>query len=255
MSRIRRGAGRVRAQVAALGASLRDGARRESRRRRLAWIAVAAVLVIGPLAFNLAREPDFEASVELVPREVRPYPAIVDPRYYLALLADPELHNQMRLNVGQGVARYEDVSIGREREGSPLMVTVKADSPRDAQLFINGLAPQIAGATQRQLGRQASRDLERARRSLPGMPVGERRRMLRGRIRRLASFGEFPPARVLPGAPAPLPALDRWADRLVADLPGDFRSRPSPAWAALAGLLVAATLWLIGLVAVPPRRG
>jgi hypothetical protein len=234
--------------------NLRDGARGESRRRRVVWIVVAAVLVLGPLAFNLAREPAFEASVELFPRGVRPYPAVYDLRYYEALLEDPELREQMRINVGQGVASYDDVTF-RRTSATTIAMSVEAETPRAAQAFVNGLAPQIAGATSRLLGLRAARDLERARERLADaeQPSPERR-FLRGRIRRLATFGEFPPARALPGAPAPTPAFERWADRVVDDLPGDFRVRPSPLWAALAGLLVAATLWAICLALFPPRR-
>jgi hypothetical protein len=254
MSRLRGAAGAVRTQARSLVGSLREGARNESRRRRLTWIAVAALLVIGPLAFNLAREPDFEASVQIFPREVSPYPPVYDPDYYEALLADPELREQMRLNVGQGVVKYENVSISRGPGANRLTMTAEADRPEKAQRFINALAPQIAGATQRQLGRAAQRDIERVGARLGDTPPGSERRTLRGRLRRLNTFGEFPPPRVLPGAAAPLPQLERWTDRLVSDLPGDFRSRPSPVWAALSGLLVAATLWVIGLLLVPPRR-
>jgi hypothetical protein len=253
MSRIRRAAGRLRARVGTFGASLRDGARHESRRRRLAWVAAAALMVLGPLAFNLAREPTFGASVELFPRPVKPYPAIADPRYYEALLKDSELLLQMRLHGAQGLASYENVTFSRSR-GGRLTMGVEANAPAKAHRFINALAPQIAGATQRQLASLVARDLARAQARLADEQPGPERRFLRGRIRRLESFGEFPPSRVLPGAAAPRPRLERWADRLVADLPGDFRSRPSPVWAALAGFLVAATLWLIGLAAVPPRR-
>jgi hypothetical protein len=57
---------------------------------------------------------------------------------------------------------------------------------------------------------------------------------------------------VLLGRPASLPPLDRWADRLVDRLPGDFRGRPNPLWAALAGLFVTLTLWAMCLVLAPP---
>ncbi|HMJ95168.1 MAG TPA: hypothetical protein VK486_04910 [Thermoleophilaceae bacterium] len=241
-------------RIATLAAPQLEGARRESRRRRFVWIAAAALLVIGPLAFNLVRERDFRASVKLFPREVKPYPPVYDPGYYEALLADPVLREQMRLNIGQGVARYENIRIHRGPGKGPLTVEVEANAPVKAQRFVNALAPQIAGATQRQLGRVVRRDIERLSARLDSSAPGVERRKLRGRLRRLTSFGEFPPPRVLPGSAAPRPRIERWADRLVNDLPGEFRSRPSPVWAALAGLFVAVTLWLIGLAVVPPRR-
>jgi hypothetical protein len=241
-------------RIAALAASLRDRAKAESRGRRLAWIAVVAVLVIGPLAFNLARERGFQASIDLFPTAVRPYPPIHDPAYYQSLLADPDLREQMRLNVGLRVVRYHNIWVRRGNGQAPLTVTVEADAPEKAQRFVNALGPQIAGATQRQLGRAVRRDIEQLNVRLDSTAPSKERRALRARLGRLESFGEFPPPRVLPGAQAPRPRIERWADRLVNDLPGNFRSRPSPVWAALAGLLVAAALWLIGLTIVPPRR-
>lgn len=246
----------VRERTLALTAKLRNGGRRETWRRRILWLTVAALLVIGPLAFNLAREPEFDASIQLFPRAVPPYPATFDPGYYESLLNDPDLREQMSLNVGDDVAGYDDVSIERGPGRGRLTMTVKDGVPEDAQRFVNALAPQIAGATSRQLRRRVDRDVERLRERFLGMseePSPERRR-LRLRLRRLARFGEFPPTRVLPGAPAETPPMDRWADQLVDDLPGDFRARPSPWWAALAGLLVAVTLWAIGVVLVPPDR-
>jgi hypothetical protein len=217
-------------------------------------VAVAVLLVVGPLAFNLAREPGFKASVQLFPSAVAPYPKISDPRYYEALLADPELREQMRLNVGDRVAKYEDVTIRRGPGSDRLTVTAEADKPEKAQRFVNGLAPQIAGATRRQLGLVVQQDVDRLRVRLGRGASGAAERSIRRRLRRLVGYGEFPPPRVLPGANAPRPRIERWADRLVDDLPGDFRARPDPAWAALAGLLVAATLWAIGLVLAPPGR-
>jgi hypothetical protein len=245
---------RLREQTVALTTALRDGGRRESRRRRLLWLAVAALLVIGPLAFNLAREPGFDASVALFPRAVQPYPAVRDPRYYETLLEDPELRRQMGLNVGVGAVDFDDVSFRRGPGILRVTLTVKAGTPEDAQRIANAVAPQIAGATSRRLGRRADRDQARLRERFLTLDPGPERLRVRRRLRRLAQFGEFPPPRVLPGAAAPRPSMDRWADRVVDDLPGDFRERPSPWWAALAGLLVAVTLWAIGLVLFPPRR-
>jgi hypothetical protein len=205
-----------------------------------------------PFVVNLARAADFKASVELFPRPVAPYPPITDPAYYRGLLTDPELRHQMGLKVSPGIARYRDVSIDRDPVTGALVVSVTAPTPANAQRFVNALAPQIAGATQRQLGRQASQDVTKDRSRLQtGLPRREQR-SLRRRLRRLAQFGEFPPARVLPGRPASPPRLDGWADRLVDDLPGDLPSRPNPALAALGGLLVAATLWAICLALMPP---
>jgi hypothetical protein len=55
------------------------------------------------------------------------------------------------------------------------------------------------------------------------------------------------------GARATPPRLERWADRLVDALPGDFPGRPGPVWAGIAGLILAITLWGLGLALRPPR--
>jgi hypothetical protein len=229
-----------------------ERARGESRRRRLLWIAIAALLVLAPLAFDLARAPDFKASVELYPTRVAPYPAVLDPSYYRSFMGDSELRRQMQLNVGDRVADYRDVTIDRDPTSGTLTLTAVAATPAKAQRFVNALGPQIAEATRRQLGLQAARDRTKLRQRLRTRLSRSERLTLRRQLRRLGQFGQFPPGRVLLGRPAPRPRMDRWADRLVADLPGDFPGRPSPAWAALAGLLVAATLWATCLVLLPP---
>jgi hypothetical protein len=243
----------VRSAIADAIAPLARRARRESRRRRLVWIAITAVFVLVPVGFNLARAPNFEASVELFPRAVGPYPAVTDPAYYRSLLADRELRRQMTLNVGGGVAEYRDVSITPSSTRDTLILTVAAADPAKAQRFVNALSLQVAGATQRQLGRLADQDATKLRDRLRTRLAASERRRLRRALRRLNRFGPFPPGRVLPGRPAARPPMDHWADRLVAELPGTFPGRPNPAWAGLAGLLVAATLWAICLVLIPPR--
>lgn len=234
-------------------ASLGRGARRESRRRRLVWLFVAALLVLVPLTFNLTRASSFEASVQLFPQRVRPYPAIFDVGYYRSLLDDPELREQMRLNVGAGVADYDAVTIRRGPRPRQLTMNVEADTPRDAQRVVNAVAPQMVGATQRQLLNAARTDAADVRGRLRTRVSRSERRSLRRRLRRLEEFRPPPPPRVLSGAPAPRPRIERWSDKLVDDLPGDFYARPNPVWAALAGLLVALTLWSIALVLAPPE--
>ena len=75
-------AGRLRRRAVALGRSARERARGESAPQARPLDSRRGAARRGPLAFNLAREPGFQAAVELFPREVKPYPAIDDPRYY-----------------------------------------------------------------------------------------------------------------------------------------------------------------------------
>jgi hypothetical protein len=240
------------ARITALADQVRAAVRREPRGRQLAWLAIAALLVMGPLGFNLARESGFEASRVILPRELGPYPAIHDPRYYRSLFADPVLREEMGSTAGGEVGDIDDVTIRSGPEPATLTVTVRAQTPERAQAFVNALGPQIAGATKRQLARVVTQDAATLRERLLGtsLSVGERR-TLRGRLRRLEGNPKLQEPRVLLGPPAPMPPLERWADRVVDDLPGAFFARPNLAWAALAGLLVAAALWASSRVVLP----
>ncbi|HEX2087973.1 MAG TPA: hypothetical protein VHF89_19960, partial [Solirubrobacteraceae bacterium] len=225
------------------------------RRRRLLWIAIAVLLTVGPLAFTLAREGEFRVSRVLFPRAVGPYPAPLDLRYYDSLVRDGELRRRMVINEVAGLAEYEDVSFRFGPRPTTVTISVSADTPQAARRFINVLVPQLAGATQREVVRVALEDVEGLRARLRDARSGRERARLRRRLRRLESVLRVVPGRVLFDPPAGLPRLESWADRLVDDLPGDFPARPDPAWAALAGLLVAVTLWAICLVLLPPGRG
>lgn len=261
MTLIRGLGARIRALLRGVGSAISGvaqvvhaGARSESRRRRSVWIAIAALLVLGPLAFNLARARDFAASVQLFPVKVASYPASFEPAYYRALLMDPVLRQQMRANVGALPAELERVSIGPGPGPDRLRLTVRSSTPRRAQRLVNALVPQITGATQRQLATTVRTDIARARDRLRTELSRDERSAERRRLRRLERLTPLPPTRAQPGSPAPRPPFDRWADRLVNDLPGDFRGRPSPAWAAAAGFLLVTTLWATCLVLLPPRR-
>lgn len=219
----------------------------------MAWIAILVVMTVVPLAFNLARSSGFAASVLLLPRAVEPYPPVTDPGAYRPFLSDPVLLAQMRLNVGSATSAMRSATFERPRP-DVVRLTVVADTPAKAQRVVNALAAQVQGATQRQLAQLADREVTQVRARLATAVAGEERRALRRRLRRLETFGSYPPPRVLPGAPAPRPPLRRWADRVVDALPGDFYARPDPAWAASAGFLITAILFTAALVLRPPRR-
>lgn len=243
----------VRPAIARRAAPVRAAVRGESRRRRLTWLAIASLLVLGPLAFNLARQSNFEASMTIFPQAVGPYPPIDDPGYYRSLLADRELREQTKLHAGDAVGDEGDVAFRRGPRPGTVTLTTRAESPDSAKKFLGALGPQIANATNRQLAVVVDRDAQGARERLAGAGLpGDTRRALKRRLRRLEKLGEAPPARVALGDLPTVPPMERWADRLADDLPGDFPARQNPAWAALAGLFVAATLWAIWRVLFPP---
>lgn len=235
-------------------ATLRAGAAAESRRRRIAWAVVGALLVVGPVGFTLARADSFSAEVELFPRRVGPYPPVYDPGYYREFLADRELRLQMQLNAGATADEYDHATIRPRGTRGPLVLSVSAPTPRRAQALTNALAPQLSGATRRDLSVLLAGDVAEARRRLDEERDDDTRGRLRRRMARYDRLRSAPQERAVLGAQAGVPEPTRWADKLVDTLPGAFPGRPSPVWAGLAGLLLAATLWAVALFVVPPRR-
>lgn len=228
------------------------GIRRESRRRRALWVAIAVLLVLGPIGFNLARGDEFRASLEVFSRPVPPYAQINDAGYWRALLRDPELHHQTALNIGTEIPDYRRVKIVLEPGGRALRVTVTLDSPGHARTFVNALGPQLAGASSRQLYRRWQLDARAIRDALRGRVRARERAALKRRLAAITKLGRVPPTRAVVGPRAGSPHLDSWADRFVDAMPGGFVERSSPLAAGLAGLLVALVLWLLALVVVPP---
>jgi hypothetical protein len=245
------GATARRAMAAIRG--LRQAAARESPRRRRLWIAAAAMLVLGPLAFNVARAGELSASVELFPRQVGTRPAVTDPGFWRGFLTDPELRLQMLLNARARPAEYADARIEPAGPGpSPLSVGVPTPTPRRSRELTNALAPQLVGASGRLVTAGLRRDLAETQQRVADARRGtdEHQRLVR-RIIRIRRLMQAPQGAVL-GLPATEPEPTRLADKIADAMPGDFPARPSPVWSALAGLLLATTLWAVGLVLVPP---
>jgi hypothetical protein len=230
---------------------LRENARLESPRRRARWVAIALLLVLVPTLFNAAREGRTAASLELFPSDVGPYPAVRDTTYYAGLLADPELVTQMRLNARAEPAAYSRAQFRLTPRGT-VMVTVHAEGSAQTTQLVNALGPQLAGATKRRVAQLAKHDATTLRARIhSGAVRAPARRKLRRRLRETERVVANPAARISLGASAPPRALG-WADRLADALPGGRPPRANPVAAALAGLLIAATLWCIGLIVVPP---
>jgi len=243
---------RLAAALMEVAARLSTGAGLESRRRRRGWIAVAVILALGPVAFTLARSSSFSSSLELTPVRVGPYAPVLEPDRYARLLGDQELRREMRRNVG---VVPQDVDFARGTNGRSVRLTVSMPRPDQAAPVANALAAQIAQATRRQLLAAIPRDVARVRRAVrSGMLSRAERRAGRRLMRQLQKLMPTPPHRVVVARPAMPPTLTRRADRLVDRLPGAFPRRPAPLPTGIAGLLLAGTLWGLGLVLFPPRR-
>jgi hypothetical protein len=224
------------------------------RRVRLGWGALALVMFALPVAFGLARTPEFSASTALYPRAVGPYQPPRAGYYLRALREDTILHRYVRLGVGAPSSVYRDATFG-VRPPRALLVTVKGGSPDDAHRWSAGLALALQSATLRQVQAQATADARWLEAKLSaGALAGATRRDLARRIAAVKRVAAAPTPRITAGAPPPLPRPARAADKLVDALPGDFPPRPSPLWAGLAGLLVVALARaFVALVRHPER--
>ncbi|MEK6278217.1 MAG: hypothetical protein AABM29_09420 [Actinomycetota bacterium] len=238
----------VSAQLRELG----ERARGETPRRRIAWGAIAAALVLLPVAFNVARESSFTASVEIFPRAAPPYGAISDPGYYRSFVTDAALQQEMQRNAGAGIHEYHAATFRPTPQGTVLL-GVSSDDRARAQQLVNALAPQIMGASGRQLERQIAEEAAvlRARIRYQRLQPDDRR-ALGGRLRQIERLDPIVSDRAVLGAAAREPRLERLADRVADAMPGGLPDRPNPMSAGLAGLLLFVTLWTIGLVRVPP---
>ncbi len=248
---------RLRPKVEAAGPLLRERSAwlraaiaSEPRPRRIAWLVVAAVLVLGPALFNLARSSTYPATVQIVLLEVDPLPLERDPAVYQRLLADRELQTQMFLNVEAMPAEYANTEFRRTERG--LSITTRAKRPERARRLAVAVADQLRVASTRAARRAADVRIQDITVELrTEQRRRERLRLFRER-RALRELGPVPPAAVAPVLPAPPPTLPTWADRLADRVPGELPGRASPVWAALAGLVLFATLWTIVFLVAPP---
>jgi hypothetical protein len=231
---------------------LRARAAAEPPGRRVVWLVVLLVLSMVPAAFNAARESSFTASIGIFPRSVEPYPPPSDPEYWRAFLRDPHLQQQMLVNMRVGPSQYQHAGFTRA-DGGLVVVSIPQPDAAYALALITKLGPQLAEASSRQLASQAARDAEdmRAQLRFGRLPADERQRVRR-KLRAVERIARQSSHRAVLSPPTPPPRPDSWADRVADALPGEPPQRSSPAAAALAGLFVAVTLWLIGLVFAPP---
>lgn len=233
---------------------LRHAVPRESRRRRAGWVVIAAVMVLGPVAFNLARASTFTASVDVYPVAATSlFPPVRDPGYYRPFLADSHLRDQMKKNLGVEVDSdaYGDVTLTPQKRG-PFALRGKGGTPEEARAFVDALGSQLAVASRRALSIKARAAVLTSDDAFRRADSSAERRRLQLKVIRLQRLAAAPPPRIVLGERPKAPKLERAADKLVDRLPGSFPGRPSPILAGLAGLLLAVALWAVTLMLVPP---
>lgn len=233
--------------------TVRARATAEPPRRRLLWLAVVLVLSLVPATFNAARETSFTASVEIFPRSEGPYPGPADPAYYRSLLADLHLQGQMLANVQAGPAEYQDASVAATGRGT-VVLSLATPEPERSPAVLEALGLQLMNASARQLNALATREAATIRGQLrfQALPAAERR-PLRRKLRAIRRLVARPSHRAVLAPVVPPPKADGWADRAADRLPGSPPEPTSPARAGLAGLLLAGTLWVIGLIVAPSQ--
>jgi hypothetical protein len=203
-------------------------------------LVVAAV----PVAFTLARQPDYRASVTVVAVERGPLRPSIDPAYVRDRLAagSAELSTRLeRSGIDPGLLRGVAVDPAHRPAGA-VAISAAASTPARATELLELVLLQADALSAAELEREARRRLRATERELAAAPPGsaERGALVRERAQLRRYLGE-PRGRF--GALAiTVERPERWADRLTRDLPGAFPARPSPIWAGLAGALVGAAL-------------
>ncbi len=205
----------------------------------LVVVAVAAAAV----AFTLARQPTYRASVRVVavPREtLRPR---IDPAYLRARLAAGRDELAIRLErTGVDAALLDGVRIVPGTEPGAVRVSAAAATPARAVALLRRVVLQIDALSLQELTATARRRLRRVRGAVAAaLPDSLEQAALRERARGIERYLDQPRSRF--GATTPrVERPQRWADRVAKALPGDFPARPAPLWAGLVGAIVGAAL-------------
>lgn len=211
-------------------------------RLRVLWVASAVLLVGVPVALNLGRSSEFEASVEAFPAPrpgFAPIPSALE--YMRGLLRDPitrtDLVRQSQLGIDADSA-FERVRL--EQTPRSVLVTARGDSPTHARDLANGAGSALANASGRDIQRQASNRLAAVRERLSAAASAAERSRLEAEAARLRADISAPPQAIVVGPRATAPEPRRAVDRVLAYFPGPLPPRPDPIWTLAAGLLLTA---------------
>jgi hypothetical protein len=216
------------------------------------WLLVIAVLVAGPVSFNLARTKSFTASVQIRPHPVGPFAPIRAPADYRFYLTTRLLERGMLARAHAEPRQWAHAAIQRASGGAAVIVSVGTRSADRARTLADALAAELIAASRRTVAGWTVTAIGDARGRLARKGLS-RRKLARQRsqllvLRRISRSGPVPATR---GPTVVQPSLS-WADRL-ADKLGAESSHPSPLVAGLAGALVGLALWGTSLVLVSRR--
>jgi hypothetical protein len=219
--------------------------------RRLV-IVLAVVLAATGATFSLARQSSYRATVKLTPATRGVLKPSIRPAYLRGLLRDGGAELRVRLErSGVEPSLVDSVRIRGSAFRPVVRVSAAAGTPDRARELVTKVVRQLDGLSAVELAGAARAALvsTRARLADPLLAADERAE-LTARDRSIRHFLRAPRGRF--GASQPVaqrPA--RWADRVVAALPGRFPQRPHPLSAAAVGLLAGG---LIAAIAALARR-
>jgi hypothetical protein len=233
---------------------VRDGVAAEGLERRVLWIVAALVLVVLPAVFTASRTTQFASQVPMKPQALGPLAAQYTPGYYEGFLAVPVVQQRLRATADAGPSEYRRATTATFAPDGTMVLTVRNSSPDRAQELAENVAREIVNGTARHAGllrTQTIADINARLAKRPRPKRTERLKLYRQR-RALVRLGPSTPPRVAVTGPATRPPLKTWADEVAAALPGDMPGRPSPLWAAFAGLLLLVALWVGAMTLAPP---
>jgi len=243
----------VRSFVVDLWIAVSTRARSQSVRGRAAFAVLAALLTAGPLVITLTRAESFYAQVEIFPVQDTPIPTLKSAQELEHIAQLRQIRIATVDQAGNGVTKIDETIARSRRKSRPsFILRVHEGTPDQAVAAANALGAVIAARTTAQTQRLAKARVAATRRKIRRAGPSTDTSALQARLQGLDALATAPIPRVVLGVrPQPRP-ITKLGDRIVNALPGTFPPRPSPAVAALAGLLVALALWIAWLFR--PRR-
>gem|GEM_PF-6887060 len=217
----------------------------------MAMALVILALGAAGAAFALARDDSFRASVELTPATRGVLRPSIGPAYVRRMLRRGRADLTARLErSGFEPRSLASVRVRGSAFRAPVRVSAAAGTPNRAGRLLTLAVRQIDALSADELADSARGALGSTRRRLadPLLVDPVERVRLVSRVRSIRRYLREPRAR-FGASRQTVEQPARWADRVVAALPGPFPQRPSPLWAALTGMIAGGLLASIAALA------